>query len=118
MVFGRQRQGKVVKDPRIKKTNRKAIYLAVGNAAIALIVLLSPVGVGEGSGVIGYSVVRLLVFVFLQAPIAIAGIVKSYRGRRRGNNWRLGLIANVIVVFGTLMLYFYQSRTLGWLTDN
>ena len=92
---------------------RWAVILAVVNATITLLVLMSPIGVGEGSDLIGNSGIRLLVMILLQAPIAVGGTVAAFRARLKGQNWLPALIANVLVIpLATLFLYFAQSRTI------
>ena len=94
-------------------SGRWAVILAFANAGITLLVLMSPIGVGEGSGFIGHSIVRLLVMLLLQAPIAFGGAVAAFRARMKGQNWLPALIVNVVIVpVATLFLYFAQSRTI------
>lgn len=90
------------------KLHLLAILLACVNIAISVLVLYSPYGIGEGSGVIGYSIVRLLVLVIVQAPVAFFGIVLSCVSWKRGFRWAAGLIGNIVVIMLALFLYSGQ----------
>lgn len=99
---------------RLKEPNYRAIslYLALANAVITALVLVSPFGVGDGSGMIGYSIARMLVMVIIQAPIAIGGVIASIACWRHKLKWLSGLFLNIIVFTSALFLYFAQSRTI------
>lgn len=89
---------------------RVALYFAFGNAALTAMVLLSPFGIGDGRGMIGYSISRMLVMVFVQTPIALGGIIVSIASFRHGFKWVTGLVSNIGILTCAFFLYFAQSK--------
>lgn len=99
-----------------KSTSRAAstsIYLAIANVLITAGILASPIGIGDGNNMIGFSVIRMLVMVCPQSIIAIAGVIAAFRAMTKQQNWIPGLILNVLVMIATFFLYFAQSQTIG-----
>lgn len=97
--------------PRWKEPNyqRIALYLVLANAVLTVLVLVSPFGIGDGSGVIGYSVPRMLVMALIQAPIALGGIIASIASLRHGLKWLPGFVLHIIVFSAAFFLYFTQT---------
>ena len=83
-----------------------AVYLGLLNALITGLVFLSPIGEGDGSGVIGYSVYRLIIAVFPQGVLALSGIIAAFRAMKKNLNWIPGMAINIIVIVVTVFLYF------------
>lgn len=102
-----QRSG--LKEPNYR---RLSLSLALANAVLTALVLVSPFGIGDGSGMIGHSIARMLVMVLIQAPIAIGGIIASIACFRHDLRWLSGLVLNIIVVSGAFFLYFAQAKTI------
>lgn len=93
-----------------------SIYLALANAAITAIVLATPIGIGDGGGMIGNSIWRMLILVCPQSIVAIAGIIAAFRAMTKNRSWTPGLILNFLVMGATLLLYFAQGHTIErWL---
>ena len=100
-------------DPGIRGFFARSVFpLAVASGAITLLVLVSPVGIGSGSGVIGYSIYRLLIFALVQFPLAALGVAGSvvawYFGRP---SWG-GLVLHLLIITSTFFFYFAQARTI------
>jgi hypothetical protein len=95
------------------KLHSLAMFFAFGNMAFTVLVLFSPFGIGSGSGVIGYSIVRLLVMVFVQVPVTISGIVLSGLSWKYGFQWVPALIGHILVIVFTFFLYFDQGSTVN-----
>ena len=53
------------------------LLVAIANVAVGALVFYSPIGEGNGSGVIGYSIYRGLLLLFLHLPLGIFGLVIS-----------------------------------------
>jgi len=87
-------------------SNQTAFLFAFTNAAVATLVLQSPLG-GDGAyGVIGYSIFRLLIVIVIHAPLTFGGLVASYLSFDRKLDWPLPLILTVGVPAGIVWLYF------------
>jgi hypothetical protein len=83
-----------------------ALGLCAANALLALGVMLSPFGRGEGYGVIGYSVLRALVFVLMLA-IAVVTLRVVLAGQRRGEHGAFALlVAQAALLVGCYVLFF------------
>lgn len=83
-----------------------ALALCAVNALLALAVLLSPFGRGEGYGVIGYSVLRSIVFVLMLA-IALVTLRVVLAGQRRGEHGAFALlVAQAALLVGCFFLFF------------
>ena len=85
--------------------------LAFVNAILTFLVLVSPIGTSAGSGFIGNSIYRLLVYVLLQTPIAIFGIAGSVVSVFAGRVLWVSLVLHAAVFIATFFVYFYQSAT-------
>ena len=94
---------------RLMRLARLATPLALANAALTGLILLSPIGIGSGLGMIGYSIYRLLAFALVQSPIAIVGIVLSFLSMARKRPWAFGLSAHMVVLTASFFFYFAQS---------
>ena len=55
-----------------------SVYLALANAAVTTLILVTPIGTGDGRGMIGYSIYRMLIMICPQSIIAIAGIINVW----------------------------------------
>jgi hypothetical protein len=98
-----------------KLTSRAAgtsIYLAIANALVTAGVLASPIGIGDGSNMIGYSVIRMLIMICPQSIMAIAGIIAAFRAMTKQQRWIPGLTLNTLVMIATFFLYFAQRQTI------
>ncbi len=82
------------------------------NIAITLTVMISPIGVGEGSGMIGDSIVRLIVLCVAQVPIALAAMAASFYCLAQRHPWLGSLFFNLVVSAATVYLYFAQNAAL------
>lgn len=83
-----------------------AWLLAIANLVVTAGVLLSPWGSGDGSGVIGHSIIRLLVLLVAQAPIALSAFVAAFLSARQGVGWGSALFMHLVIVAGAVYLYF------------
>ena len=83
-----------------------ARLLAITNLVVTAGVLLSPWGSGDGSGVIGYSIVRFLVLVVAQAPIVLSAFVAALLSAKQGLEWGSTLVFHLVIVAGAVYLYF------------
>ena len=90
-----------------------SVCLAIANAVVTAGVLATPMGIGNGSGVIGYSVYRMLIMICPQFIIAIAGVSAAFLAMTRQRSWIPGLILNALVMIATFFLYFAQSQIIG-----
>ena len=90
-----------------------SVCLAIANAVVTAGVLATPIGIGSGSGVLGYSVYRMLILICPQSIIALAGFVLAFVAMSKQRSWIPGLILNVLVMIATFFLYFAQSQTIG-----
>lgn len=90
-----------------------AVFGVVLNALITVFVLCSPYGVGNGSEVIGYSIIRLIICMVIQLPLFLAtlGLVVAFHRQRL--SWGVFLLANVCVAVATTFLYFAQGPMLA-----
>jgi len=95
------------------RAGRVSIYLALSNAAVTALILATPIGIGDGGGMIGNSIYRMLIMICPQSIIAIAGIIAAFRAMTKQQSWVSGLILNALVMVATFFLYFAQSRTIG-----
>ena len=79
--------------------------IAGANLFLVAGVYFSPIGTGDGSGVIGYSVYRGLVLVLLNTPLMLGGVVMSIAIglSTRPRQALSGLLVNV----GALVIAFY-----------
>lgn len=103
-------------EKRPSRAGRTALILAGVNAALTAAVLASPIGIGPGSGMIGYSIYRLLIIICPQSFVAIAGIIAAFRAMTRKQSWIPGLVLNLVVMAATFFLYFAQAQTVErWL---
>ncbi len=82
-----------------------SLGLALTNVAITLAVLASPFGEGNGSGAIGYSIIRFLVLAVPQLALAIAGVVSAILARRPGGGWIVVALVNLLVLAGSAIQY-------------
>ncbi len=89
-----------------------SIVLAIVNAAITAATLASPIGIGEGSGMIGHSIVRMLIMICPQSFIAIAGFIAAARAMTKRQHGLTGIVLNAVVMVAAFFLYFAQSRTI------
>ena len=86
---------------------RAARLLAMANLAVTAGVLLSPWGSGDGSGVIGHSIIRLLVLVVAQAPIVLSAFLAALFSAKEGLEWGSTLFMHLVIVAGAVYLYFW-----------
>jgi hypothetical protein len=101
---------------KVESTSRAgsvSINLALANAAVTALILFTPIGIGDGGGVIGYSVYRMLIMLCPQSIIAIAGLKSALRAKTKKRSWIPGLILNALVMIATFFLYFARSQTIG-----
>ena len=91
---------------------RSVFPLAFASVVITLLVLVSPVGIGSGSDMIGYSIYRLLVFVLVQFPLAVLGIAGSVVAWYGGRPSWSGLVFHLLIITSTFFFYFAQARTI------
>jgi len=85
--------------------------LALASMVLTVLVVLSPIGIGSGSSVIGYSVYRLLIFVLIQLPVAllgIGGVIASLSSDRF--SWGV-LALHLGAIIAAFFLYFSQGNT-------
>jgi hypothetical protein len=100
-------------DSALSRAGIVSVYLGLTNAAVTAVILASPIGIGDGRGMIGYSIYRMLIMVCPQSIIAIAGVIAAFRAMTKKRSWVPGLILNALVVVATFFLYFAQSQTIG-----
>lgn len=86
--------------------------LALASGAVTFLVLVSPIGLGSGSGVIGYSVYRLAIFALIQFPLAALGITGSVIAWLAGRPRWGALILHLLVIVSTFFFYFSQANTI------
>jgi len=89
-----------------------SVGLAIANAGITALILASPIGIGDGNAMIGYSVWRMLILICPQSIIAIAGVIAAFRAMTKNRSWIPGLILNFLVIGATFFLYFMQRQTI------
>ena len=97
---------------RNSRSGTVSVYLALANAAITALILFTPIGIGDGRGMIGYSIYRMLIMICPKSIIAAAGIIAAFRAMTKKRSWIPGLVLNVLVMIATFFLYFAQSRTI------
>ena len=95
--------------------NGASVVIAIGNALIVCLVLVSPIGVDNGAGVISNSVFRLAILVVVQVPLMVLGMLFALMSQRRGGRWGAGVFLNAIVGAGTVAFYFAEPQVLGGL---
>jgi hypothetical protein len=101
-----------IKTQSTSRSERTSIWLALANAAITTLILASPIGIGDGNGMIGYSVYRMLIMICPQSILAIAGIIAAFRAMTKQQSWIPGLALNALVMVAAFFLYFAQSQTI------
>ncbi len=87
------------------------IALALCQAAVIALVLRSRYGIGDGSGVIAYSIGRSLVLLLVHVPFTFVGVSVSLFSLTQGRRWALGVFGNILVFVAAVLLYLAQHLT-------
>jgi uncharacterized RDD family membrane protein YckC len=98
-------------------------FTAILSAALGIGVFYSPIGTGDGGGVIGYSIYRGLLLMLAHLPLAATGIVIAIamgldsRAKRGLPRALPGIAANSAALAGVLLmptLYWVGIALVGW----